>query len=197
MYCTQPEFGGNVIITLNARLNTNDCDQLKEVCLRFIEQEQKAIDLTQAITLKNELGESTGCEFHFSSDLLSDEHIDFIIALFTSTLAPKGSKISILENANNDCKQAFFGTLEGLALYLNGTDLPNDVYQNYSATQAYNACEQLLTAQELGNVCSIWQGPTETALYMYGPSAAAMQQAIAGFIESNPLCQKSRQQIIA
>lgn len=196
MYCTHPELGGEVIIFLNARLNSTDCEQLKDVCLNFIQQENKAIELTQAKVLKNEIDEATGCEFYFRADNLDDSHINFIIQMFTSTLAPKGSKISILENFTNDCKQAFFGSQEGLALYLNGTDLPNEVYKKHSALTVFEECDRMLQAQKAGNVCSIWQGPTETALYMYGNNFAVMQQSIEPFIASYPLCQKSRTEVI-
>lgn len=197
MYCTHPELGGKVIIFLNARLNTNDCNQLKDVCFRFIQQENKTMELTQADVVSNDLGEPTGCEFHFTVDNLDDQHINFIIQIFTSTLAPKGSKISIFENSTNDCKQAFFGNQEGLAVYLNGTDLPNEVYKTHSALAVFKECDRILQAQNAGHVCSFWQGPTETALYMYGDNFTVLQESIEPFMTSYPLCQKSRIETIA
>ena len=49
----------------------------------------------------------------------------------------------------------------------------------------------------LGDVCSFWQGESETALYLYGQDAAAMEQAMAGFLASYPLCQGARLERIA
>jgi len=43
-----------------------------------------------------------------------------------------------------------------------------------------------------GEICSWWQGPTETALYMYGESFEKMRDAIAEFVASYPLCQNAR-----
>ncbi|MFT0212148.1 hypothetical protein VQ643_05965 [Pseudomonas sp. F1_0610] len=197
MYCTHPELGGKVIIFLNARLTPNDCEQLKDVCSRFIQQENKTIELTQAKVIHTDIGEPTGCEFYFEVDNLDDRHINFIIQIFTSTLAPKGSKISIFENSTKDCKQAFFGSQEGLALYLNGTDLPNEIYKKYSALAVFEECDRLLQAQNAGNVCSIWQGPTETALYMYGNNFTIMHESIEPCITAYPLCQKSRLATVA
>ena len=46
--------------------------------------------------------------------------------------------------------------------------------------------------QGIGKVHSHWQGPTETALYMYGNSYEAMTQALADFLASYPLCDRAR-----
>jgi hypothetical protein len=39
-----------------------------------------------------------------------------------------------------------------------------------------------------GSVHSHWQGPTETALYVYGRKASDMQAALQPFLDSYPLC---------
>jgi hypothetical protein len=41
-------------------------------------------------------------------------------------------------------------------------------------------------------VVSHWQGPRETALYLYGQSADAMLARIRPFLDIYPLCQKAR-----
>lgn len=48
-----------------------------------------------------------------------------------------------------------------------------------------------------GQVYSYWEGPTETALYMYGPSFETMKALLAEFISSYPLCQRARIEQIA
>ena len=43
-----------------------------------------------------------------------------------------------------------------------------------------------------GKIRGFWQGATETALYLYGESAAEMQKQIGDFLASYPLCKGSR-----
>lgn len=83
-----------------------------------------------------------------------------------------------------------FGKAEGLAIYLNGTDLPKEVYEKSDVNVVYDTVEKLLG--DRGAIQGYWQGPTETALYLYGDSAQEMREAIAGFLASYPLCQRAR-----
>jgi hypothetical protein len=43
-----------------------------------------------------------------------------------------------------------------------------------------------------GDMQSWWEGPRETALYLYGPSAARMSGLIAGVLARFPLAQRCR-----
>ena len=45
---------------------------------------------------------------------------------------------------------------------------------------------------DLGEIHSYWSGPTETAMYIYGPSRKAIREAIEGVRASYPLCKNSR-----
>ena len=47
-------------------------------------------------------------------------------------------------------------------------------------------------ASGIGSVHSHWQGPTETALYVYGRTAAEMRTALQPFLDSYPLCERAR-----
>jgi hypothetical protein len=47
-----------------------------------------------------------------------------------------------------------------------------------------------------GALFSHWQGPTETALYLYGPSAEQIRELVAPAIAPLPLAQLSRIEII-
>ena len=40
---------------------------------------------------------------------------------------------------------------------------------------------------ETGALQSFWEGPTETALYLYGPSVAAMGESLAELLSIHPL----------
>ena len=100
--------------------------------------------------------------------------------------APKGSKLIWNDGAN----ALDFGTFEGLAVYLNGTDLPDSVYEQSDLNVVYEAFAKLVGNE--GRVVSHWQGPRETALYLYGRSADTMLSRIRPFLDSYPLCEKAR-----
>jgi hypothetical protein len=83
-----------------------------------------------------------------------------------------------------------FGVTEGLAVYLNGTDLPHEVYATSDVSDLIAALLGHLGAE--GDMQSWWQGPRETALYLYGPSAVRMDELIAGELARFPLAQRCR-----
>ena len=83
-----------------------------------------------------------------------------------------------------------FGSAEGLAVYLNGTDLPDATYRECDSNFVYSEFNRLLEGE--GSVHSHWQGPAETALYAYGNSYETMKRLLSAFIDSYPLCNKAR-----
>ena len=117
-----------------------------------------------------------------------DRGIPFLIKAFDTLGAPKGSKLQYEVDGQKVEKP--FGVMEGLALYLNGTDLPDEVYEQCDSNFVYDEMNRRLG--ERGQIESHWQGPTETALYAYGPSFAEMQSLIAPLLAEYPLCQKCR-----
>ena len=106
---------------------------------------------------------------------------------------PKGSKLILSDTA--DQKEIPVGRLEGLALYLNGTELPAEVYKSCDINYAIEQMEERLSG--IGRLYSWWEGPSETALYFYGEGYKKMLDAIKDFIEEYPLCQKCRTEQIA
>jgi hypothetical protein len=75
-------------------------------------------------------------------------------------------------------------------LYLNGTDLPGEVYATNDVNDLIQQLHQRLGDQ--GSMQSWLQGPRETALYLYGPSAARMRELVHDVVASHPLAQRSR-----
>lgn len=88
-----------------------------------------------------------------------------------------------------------FGRMQGLGLYLDGQNLPEQVYETCDPHEVFEQVSGCIDG--LGDICSFWQGESETALYLYGQEAAAMEQAMAGFLASYPLCQGARLERIA
>jgi hypothetical protein len=99
---------------------------------------------------------------------------------------PKGSRLIWNDGASG----LEFGSFEGLAVYLNGTDLPDSVYEQSDFGFVYEEFGRLLGNE--GRVVSHWQGPTETALYLYGRCADTMLARIRPFLDTYPLCAKAR-----
>jgi hypothetical protein len=76
------------------------------------------------------------------------------------------------------------------AVYLNGTDLPDEVYASGDVNDLIAALLEGLGAE--GDMQSYWEGPRETGLYLYGASAARMNQMIAPVLARFPLAQHCR-----
>lgn len=88
-----------------------------------------------------------------------------------------------------------FGRLDGLALYLDGMRLADEVNERYDADLVAAELEGRLG--ERGRLVGNWQGPEETALYAYGPSFRAMAEAAAELVAKHPLCEGAREVQIA
>lgn len=116
----------------------------------------------------------------------STEMINEIISKLESLGAPKGSKL-IIEITGETIP---FGKLEGLAIYLDGVNLSDEVYKN-SDTEAIDQKIKDLTGNTSG-IIRYWQGNTETGLYYYGKSFSDMNASIADFVNTDPECENAR-----
>jgi len=112
--------------------------------------------------------------------------LDWLVAGLEKLGAPKGSKLFIKETA----VERPLGQAEGMAIYLNGTDLDPSVYSSCDLNLVISACEARLGGN--GRRLSYWEGPKETALYFYGASFAQMKALVDPFLATYPLCQKCR-----
>lgn len=143
-------------------------------------------EVTGGGTLQEETGEITLCDLEIEIHTASPtrEQTRSIIQALESMGAPKGSKL-IIESRNEEIP---FGKKEGLALYLDGVNLPDEIYENQD-TDALIA--NLLNALSLPEdyILRYWNGPTETGLYFYGDHFEHMKRAIEPVISSQPECQ--------
>src|SRR5262245_23755518 len=104
--------------------------------------------------------------------------VPFVCKFLTECGAPKGSKLEY--EADGKKIELPFGAAEGLAIYLNGTDLPAEVYKECDVNVLYDEINRLLG--DRGSIQGHWQGPTETALYLYGNSSDEMRALISGYL---------------
>lgn len=116
----------------------------------------------------------------------SEEIYTALIATLETLGAPKGSLLHI----ESEDRTIPFGVTEGLAVYLNGADLPKEVYAGNDINDFIEQLEAALG--ERGRFLSYWEGERETGLYLYGPSSAAMAEALRALLEAHPLSQLHR-----
>jgi hypothetical protein len=119
--------------------------------------------------------------------------VPFICDFLTQRGAPRGSKLQY--ESEGQQREVLFGAYEGLAIYLNGTELPAEVYEQYGADEVVDEINRRLGHD--GQIQGHWQGPTETAIYLYGPSADKMHECIAEYLATCPLCQRAKIERIA
>jgi hypothetical protein len=182
---------GEITVTLNAKLQPTHRGELEDAFVEFCNQKGIKLNIVGGGTLLEDNGEIMVCDIEIELEDMTDDTISSVREVFEAMLAPKGSYITV----HGQDKKIEFGQHEGLGLYLNGTDLPDDVYETCDSNFVYEECERLI--QGLGMINSHWQGSTETALYMYGKSFDAMYEAIKPFVDTYPLCQKARMVRIA
>ena len=174
-----------VIARLNDRAQPLDRGERYEDPLDAFLNANGLGEVTGGGTQLLETGEIESCEVEMDLTTVAPEVLDAVVEQMQAAGAPKGSRLVYGEGA-----ERAFGRQEGLAVYLNGTDLPDETYRDCDIDFVYSEFSRLLQGQ--GAVHSHWQGPTETALYMYGESYEAMRMALADFIASYPLCAQAR-----
>lgn len=139
--------------------------------------------------------EPYGIEFCDLEVVLTDESetgLDGLVQHLEALGAPKGSRLLDPESA---APLRTFGTWEGLALFLNGTDLPDEVYASSDVNELIEEIDTALAGA--GEMIGHWDGARETGLYFYGPTFAAMKAVVEDVRARWPLAEKSRIEQIA
>ena len=109
-----------ITIVLNAKLQPMHRIEMFENPLENALSQAEAGELLGGGTLQSASGEIKGCDI---THAVNDDQIKQIIDYFRKIrIIPKGSTIIRGEETVS------IGQAEGLALYLNGTDLPSDLY---------------------------------------------------------------------
>lgn len=175
-----------IVAALNARLQPLDRGDLFEDPLDYVLRQSGKGEVTGGGTQLGEGGEIAYCEIEMVVHDADNDTVNLLVAALEKMSAPKGSKLQF-EDGRPDLP---FGKNEGLAVYLNGTDLPPSTYEECDVNVVYEEFEKRL--EGIGHVQSYWEGPTETALYMYGSSFEEMRSAISDFLGSYPLCDLAR-----
>jgi len=177
-----------VSVRLNARYQPVDRGAYVDLTERFLAEKGWGRLGDGEGTMCSPEGEPIACDFDIivKRDCLAE----VTAALDKVFFVPRGSMLVIGD------EERPIGQQEGLALYLNGTDLPQEVYRNTDVNAVIRSLEAHL-GEERGQFLSFWQGPKETALYFYGPSYEAMKAALEEILPQHPLCEKCRMEQIA
>jgi hypothetical protein len=178
--------GSRMSITLNARLRPLDRGARYEIPLQeILGVSMPGSRVTGAGTLLSAEREPLLSDIDLDAGGDAPEALELVTAALEAAGAPKGSRARLRESG-----PVPFGVTEGLAVYLNGTDLPGEVYASSEINDLIAALSGRLGTE--GDTQSRWKGPRETALYLYGPSAARMAQLIADVLARFPLTQRCR-----
>ncbi|MEO1135079.1 MAG: hypothetical protein AAFW68_00535 [Pseudomonadota bacterium] len=131
------------------------------------------------------------CDLEICVHEASEETLAAIIQRLNDLGAPKGSRLIVEESG----REFPFGIAEGLAVYLNGTDLADEVYRECDVNHVIDEFDRLLGSR--GAFRGYWEGERETALFCYGTSFSEMKAALQPFLDAYPLCEQARIEQIA
>ena len=177
---------------LNARVQPLDRGDRYEDPLQEALEANGWGEVTGGGTMQRMSGEISYCGIDLDLNNVK-QAVPFICQFLAKCGAPKGSHLQF--ELDGDKQEVSFGILEGLAIYFNGTDLPDEVYADCDINYVYSEIDRLLGKR--GGVQGHWQGPTETALYLYGYSVDEMTTQIKPLMDEYPLCEKARFETIA
>ena len=175
-----------MVAQLNARLQPLHRGEFFEEPLNEALDRDALGQVSGGGTMQNVTGEIEYCDIEIQIAGQVSESVRYVVETLEGLGAPKGSKLRV----EAESLEVAFGRLEGLAVYLNGTDLADHVYRECDSNFVYSEFERLLEGS--GRVLSFWQGPRETAFYAYGSSFQDMRDRLAGFMSSYPLCERCR-----
>ena len=147
------------------------------------------------------LGEITGVDAVMTREL-EIEHVEYQMVLadldkavetvrivLEDAGAPSGSEI--LFRRNETVERIPFGRKECLAIYMDGINLPDKVYDTCSCQDLANLIFEPLKSLG-GEIRGSWVGRNETSIYLFGPDAEAMYSLLKPIVATYPLCQNAR-----
>ncbi|MGD9956458.1 MAG: hypothetical protein AB7O74_07145 [Candidatus Nanopelagicales bacterium] len=181
-----PDGAALLEVRINARLQpVHRGDRYEDPLAFLLEREFPGSAVTGGGTLVSGDGEPLSCaiDAHVVGD--AEAIAAAVIELLEAQGAPRGSSLAI---DHDDAR--FFGQNDGLALYLDGVGLPDEVYAANDINELLDRIHIALAGT--GSLQSFWEGPTVTALYLYGPSVAAMGEALTDLLGTHPLATGSR-----
>jgi len=115
-----------------------------------------------------------------------DEGARVVVEALEAAGAPEGSE---LVEASSGSVLRTFGVQQCLAIFLDGTSLPDEVY---AALDFDAVLGEIGAAAGTEAFRGIWQGPEETGLFFFGPDAEAMFARVEPVLRHLPIGQNAR-----
>jgi hypothetical protein len=115
-----------------------------------------------------------------------DEALRIVAEALEQAGAPQGSEL--IQTSDGRVLREF-GKLQCLAIYLDGTSLPDEVYANLDFEALIAA---LGAAADEDSYRGVWQGPEETGMFFFGPDAEAMFTRVEPVLRGFPIGQNAR-----
>ena len=175
-----------VIAHLNARVQPIDRGEYYEEPL---DEKLKAMGIGEVTGGGTQLADEPDgiafCEVEIAVNDPSDANLNAIAEALEGLGAPKGSKLQVEGKPDRA-----FGKAEGMAIFINGFDLPDEVYANADINEVIETLDECLG--DAGAFRGYWEGSRETALYFYGDSFDGMTKATADYVAATPLCERAR-----
>jgi len=133
----------------------------------------------------NELGEIAYADVEIELANV-DEAVGIVAEALEIAGAPQGSE---LIQTSDDRVLREFGKLQCLAIYLDGTSLPDEVYADLDFEAVVTA---IGAAAGDNSYRGLWQGPEETGMFFFGPDAEAMFARVEPVLRPLPIGQNAR-----
>jgi hypothetical protein len=160
-------------------------DRYEDPLAYWLEERFPGSRVTGGGTLRSSEGEPLSCGIDAEVVGDTDAILDGVVGFLVEQGAPRGSSATIVDGAYRP-----FGMAEGLAVYLNGTDLPASVYAAHDVNEFFDQLHEAVAGT--GVLQSFWEGHDTTAVYVYGPSYDHLLTAIGPLLASHPLAEKAR-----
>src|SRR6056297_2744674 len=98
-----------------------------------------------------------------------EQGVKVIISTLEACGVAKGSTVEFEQGGSKHVVE--FGLTECLAIFLDGVDLPDAIYEETDINELAEQILNELEADEKGEIRSSWAGPTETAIFIHGLDA--------------------------
>jgi hypothetical protein len=115
-----------------------------------------------------------------------DDALRVVVEALEAAGAPQGSELLL---ASDERVLREFGTRQCLAVFLDGTSLPDEVYAELDFEAVV---EEIGAAAGEGSYRGFWQGPEETGIFLFGPDAEAMLGRVEPVLRRIPIGQNAR-----
>jgi len=145
----EPEF---IVVNLNARLQPMHRGEIYEDPLDEKLKQLGIGSVQGGGTLQSKTGEIENCDIEIEVESSAPEAIEKIENIIKELQVPKGSSL-IIEATNSTIK---IGEKEGMAIYLNGSDLEPTVYENTDINVVIEEITKLING--VGSIESHWEG---------------------------------------